>query len=67
MADAIIELDNSRSMTAKQTLARAEREGLNTVIVIGSNDKGLFLMASDMSAMEAFWALSKATQAIFDG
>lgn len=54
-------------MTAAQTLARAEREGLDKVIIIGSNDKGLFLMASDMSSMEAFWALSRATQAIFDG
>lgn len=54
-------------MTAAQTLARAEREDLDKVIVVGSNDKGLFLMASDMSAMEAYWALSKAAQAIFDG
>ena len=67
MADVIIELDNNTSMTASQALARAEREGLNKVIIIGTNDKGMFLIASDMSSMEAFWALSRATQAIFDG
>lgn len=67
MAKTVIELDINTSMTAAQALIRAEREGLDKVIVIGSNDDGMFLIASDMTSMEAFWALSKATQAIFDG
>jgi len=64
----VIELDQHVTMTPDQTLARAQREGLDNVIIVGSKKgKGLFLVTSDLSTMEAYWALSKATQAIFNG
>jgi len=63
----VVELDQHVTMSVDQTLARAKREGLDKVIVIGHKGEGLFLLTSDITTMEAYWALNKATQAIFDG
>lgn len=64
----IIELDNHYNMTVKQTLERALREGLEKVVIIGSRkEEGLTLFMSEMDDIEAFWALHKAADAVFDG
>ena len=68
MSDPIIELDNHFHMNTEEAIARAQREGLKKVIIVGLNRRNkLMLISSDMQDQEAFWALSKAAQAIFDG
>lgn len=64
----ILELDNHYDMTPKQTLERALRENLDKVVIIGSRkEEGLTLFMSEMDDIEAFWALHKAADSVFDG
>ncbi len=64
----VIELDNNYKMNVEQTLTRAQREPLDRVIVIGlTPNKHITLMSSKMTDMEAYWALNRAAQVIFDG
>ena len=62
-----IELDVNCRMTVEQTFARASREPLDKVIIVGLNPENrVILFTSDMPYMEAYWALNRAVEAVFD-
>ncbi len=68
MVDNVIELEGHQSMTVEQAFARAQREDLAKVIIIGRlKEGGHVATISEMDDMEVYWALHKVAQAVFDG
>lgn len=64
----VVELDNTSTMTPKQVIARAGREDLKAIAILGINKDGeYFYVFSDSTNVEMYWLLSRARQHIMDG
>ncbi len=63
----VVELDVKYRMTVGETFARAQRDALKEVIIIGRGvDDETILIFSDMENCEAYWSLHKAARIVFD-
>ena len=64
----LVELDSTVTMTPKQVLARAGREDLKAIAILGIYKDGEhFYVFSDSTNVELYWLLSRARRCIMDG